>query len=124
MSSSIKGNRPLRIFSGMVVVLLIVSHFMGQVDLTQISFLWLIIAMALNAFQASFSGFCPMFKNAKGECVACGVSCCESDDKPAESNCCSDASSDCCPDNTKASNCCSDASNDANSETPANKPTN
>jgi hypothetical protein len=107
----------------MVVVLLIVSHFMGQVDLTQISFLWLIIAMALNAFQASFSGFCPMFKNAKGECVACGVSCSESNDKPAESTCCPDSSNDCCTDKAKASNGCSDASSDANSETPDNKPT-
>lgn len=31
--------------------------------------------MSANAIQATFTGFCPMFKNAKGECVACGVVC-------------------------------------------------
>ena len=108
MSSVIKGNRPLRIFSGMVLVVLVIAQFMEQVDLTQISFLWLIIAMAINAFQASFTGFCPMFKNANGECVACGVAC----DKPADKNgnqdstsaCCSGVQAGCCDDTS----CCPD----------------
>ena len=114
MSSVIKGNRPLRIFAGMVFGLLIVAHFMEQVDLTQISFLWLIIAMSINAFQASFSGFCPMFKNAKGECVACGVACDKSADASADTSkpnaCCSGAAADCCTDATSKSDkaCCTD----------------
>ncbi|MBN2647964.1 MAG: DUF2892 domain-containing protein [Thiotrichales bacterium] len=75
MSVPIKGNRPLRFFAMMVLVILLVAHFLKQVNLLELSFLWLIIAMALNAIQASFTGFCPMFKNARGECVACGVAC-------------------------------------------------
>ncbi|CAN8142320.1 Inner membrane protein YgaP-like transmembrane domain-containing protein [uncultured Thiomicrorhabdus sp.] len=99
MSSVIKGNRPLRIFASMVLILLLVSHFMGQIDLTQISFLWVIVAMAINALQASFTGFCPMFKNSRGECVACGVACdtpeCKPVDKKSEQeSCCS--GTDCC----------------------------
>jgi small redox-active disulfide protein 2 len=89
--------------------------------------------MSANAIQASFTGFCPMFKNARGECVACGVACdapqgstnkqgcCDSKD----SNCCSDAKSnnnqaccsnsgatskDCCSDEQKAAGCCDDKS--------------
>lgn len=95
--NSIKGNRPLRFFAMMMIMLLIVAHFMGQVDLTEVSFLWLMILMALNAIQASFSGFCPMFKNARGECVACGVVCDPSQAKTESASCCgSDASSSCC----------------------------
>lgn len=81
----VKDNKPLRYFAGMMLVLLLVSHFMGQVDLSRLSFLWLMIAMAINAIQATFTGFCPMFKNARGECVACGVACdsqdCDADQK-------------------------------------------
>ena len=104
MSSVVKGNRPLRIFAAMMLLLLLVAHFMGQVDLTQISFLWLMIFMALNALQATFTGFCPMFKNAKGECVACGVvcddsSCSSGDVKPSEGSCCGGGS--CCGDDKK-----------------------
>jgi len=132
MSSVIKGNRPLRMFSAMVLIVLVVSHFMEQVDLTELSFLWLLIAMSLNAFQASFSGFCPMFKNAKGECVACGVacdspsqnetvksktsccstedsSCCSGQDSKAKASCCSSSDSDCCTDTKTKEPCCSDS---------------
>lgn len=105
MSSFIKGNRPLRIFASMMLVLLLVSHFMGQVDLTEVSFLWVMIAMSINALQASFTGFCPMFKNARGECVACGVAC----DAPcnalkAQSQNSTKADAVCC----SGSDCCSD----------------
>lgn len=109
--NSIKGNRPLRFLAMMMIVLLIVAHFMGQVDLTEVSFLWLMIAMALNAIQASFSGFCPMFKNARGECVACGVVCDPSQSKAEPTSCCdSDASSSCCGPNDESKTqqaCCS-----------------
>ncbi|WP_321277218.1 DUF2892 domain-containing protein [Thiomicrorhabdus indica] len=102
----IKGNRPLRIFASMMLILLVISHFMGQVDLTEISFLWVMIAMAINAIQATFTGFCPMFKNGKGECVACGVACDHPESatqtaQQAESSCCS--GSDCCSEKEKES---------------------
>jgi small redox-active disulfide protein 2 len=100
MSVSIKGNKPLRFFAIGVLVLLAVSHFMGQIDLTKVSFLWLMILMALNAIQASFSGFCPMFKNARGECVACGVVC---DPQAGESQ---KPKAGCCDSSSKQSTCC------------------
>ncbi|WP_243755233.1 MTH895/ArsE family thioredoxin-like protein [Thiomicrorhabdus sp. 6S3-12] len=129
MSVAIKGNRPLRIFAVLMLILLAVSHFMGQIDLTQISFLWLMILMALNAIQASYTGFCPMFKNSRGECVACGVvcdadagdksccsddSCCDSSaaDKNKKSACCSDEDSCCSPAGEKSS-CCGDSQKSA-----------
>ncbi len=87
-SSVVKGNRPLRMFAIMVLLVLAVSHMLGQIDLTKLSFLWLLILMALNALQASFSGFCPMFKNAKGECVACGVACNEPTTENKDASCC------------------------------------
>ncbi len=75
MSSVVKGNRPLRFFAMMMVVLIAVAHVLGQINLTENWIFWIMLAMAANAIQASFSGFCPMFKNARGECVACGVAC-------------------------------------------------
>lgn len=112
MSSVIKGNRPLRIFAGVVLVVLIVSHFMGQVDLTELSFLWLLIAMSINAFQASFTGFCPMFKNENGECVACGVACDSTSKKNESSSCCSSTEPDCCSDKNSKEACCSESESD------------
>lgn len=87
-SSVVKGNRPLRMFAIMVLLVLAVAQILGQIDLTELSFLWLLILMALNALQASFSGFCPMFKNAKGECVACGVACNEPASENKNASCC------------------------------------
>lgn len=131
MSIVIKGNKPLRLFAMAMLVLLGVSHLMGQIDLLQISFLWLMILMSLNAIQASYTGFCPMFKNSKGECLACGVvcdaetatskkekasSCCDStsgccdESKPEQSGCCSESNG--CDDKTEAkSDCCGDTKN-------------
>jgi len=101
MASVIKGNRPLRIFSALILVVLVVAHFMGSVDLTTPSVLWLMILMGLNAFQASFTGFCPMFKDKDGNCAACGVQCCDStEDQSKESACCS-SDSNCCSETEK-----------------------
>lgn len=126
MTIAVKGNRPLRFFAVMMLVLLGVAHFMGQVDLTEVSFLWVMVVMAVNAIQASFTGFCPMFKNARGECVACGVvcdaestaksgagcgdnrACCESEktaEKTQQAGCCSTQTS-CCGDNQPKTACC------------------
>jgi len=116
MMVSIKGNKPLRFFAMAMIVLLVVAHFMDQVDLTEVSFLWLMIAMALNAIQASFSGFCPMFKNARGECVACGVVCDSDKSQAKDLGCCSTPSGkastggneNCCSGDSKTSSgCCS-----------------
>ncbi|MCI4411852.1 MAG: DUF2892 domain-containing protein [Thiotrichales bacterium] len=71
----VKGNRPLRFFAMAMVVLVVVAHVLGQIDLSQSWVFWILLAMSANAIQATFTGFCPMFKNAKGECVACGVVC-------------------------------------------------
>lgn len=90
MSSVVKGNRPLRFFAIMMVVLVVVAHFIGQIDLTENWIFWIMLAMAANAIQASFSGFCPMFKNARGECVACGVACDTPKDKSKKSDQCGD----------------------------------
>jgi small redox-active disulfide protein 2 len=126
MMIGIKGNKPLRFFAMAMIVLLVVAHFMGQVDLTEVSFLWVMIVMAANAIQASFTGFCPMFKNARGECVACGVvcdaesteksggccsdnsACCESEktaEKTQQAGCCGTQAS-CCGDNEPKTACC------------------
>jgi uncharacterized RDD family membrane protein YckC len=103
MSSVVKGNRPLRFFAIMMVVLIVVAHFLGQINLTENWIFWIMLAMAANAIQASFSGFCPMFKNARGECVACGVVCDTPKETSGEKTGCS--GSNCgCDDKTKTHN--------------------
>lgn len=99
-ASVVQGNRPLRFFSAAMLIILLVAHFMGSINLLEPSVLWIIVVMSLNALQASFTGFCPMFKDKEGNCVACGVQC---SDKAANSsdNCCSnDKSETCCNSDT------------------------
>lgn len=88
MSSNvvIKGNRPLRIFAGMMLLILLVGHFFDSVNLLEPSVFWLMIAMSVNALQASFTGFCPMFKDKEGNCAACGVQCCETQGEGAKAS--------------------------------------
>lgn len=102
MNSVVKGNRPLRIFAGLMLLILIVSHFMKTIDLTEPSILWIMILISVNALQASFTGFCPMFKDKNGNCVACGVQCSD------ESSGCCDTSTSCCDTST---DCCSSEKN-------------
>lgn len=71
----VKANRPLRFFAIGIAALVVIAHFVGQINLTEDWLFWILLAMSANAIQATFTGFCPMFKNAKGECVACGVAC-------------------------------------------------
>ena len=48
------------IFAGMVIMgSLTAAHFTGQVDLTQMSWLWLTFFVGANLFQMGFTGFCP-----------------------------------------------------------------
>ena len=82
MSSVVKGNRPLRFFAIMMVVLIVVAHFLGQINLTENWIFWIMLAMAANAIQASFSGFCPMFKTRAAN-VLLAVSCATHPKKPA-----------------------------------------
>lgn len=81
----VKANRPLRFFAMAMAILVVVAHFVGQIDLTEDWLFWILLAMSANAIQATFTGFCPMVKNGKDECVACGVACdapsCQSDVK-------------------------------------------
>lgn len=50
-----------------IVVLgsLLLAHFMGQVDLTQVSWLWMTLLVGANLLQYSFTGWCPMCKITK-----------------------------------------------------------
>ena len=48
------------IFAGTVIMgSLSAAHFTGQVDLTQMSWLWLTFFVGANLFQMGFTGFCP-----------------------------------------------------------------
>lgn len=99
MNGVVKGNRPLRMFGIAVAAVLIIGHFLGHYDLLEPSILWLLLFMSANAIQASFTGFCPMFKNAKGECIACGVTCDDTAKSANDSGCCSGGN--CCAEDDK-----------------------
>ena len=48
------------IFAGMVIMgSLLAAHFTHQVDLTEMSWLWLTFFVGANLFQMGFTGFCP-----------------------------------------------------------------
>lgn len=98
MATVVKGNRPLRIFAALIFTVLVLAHFLGSVDLTMPSVLWIMVLMSINAFQASFTGFCPMFKDKQGNCVACGVQCSET--TFTKSSCCD--AGNCCGDSEKS----------------------
>lgn len=54
-------SRMVNMFAGLFIVLsLSLAHVMGQVDLTQVSWLWFALFVGLNLFQYSLSGFCPL----------------------------------------------------------------
>ena len=51
----------LRIIAGLVIMLsLVLAHVMGQVNLTQMSWLWLTAFVGFNLFQSGFTNWCPM----------------------------------------------------------------
>ena len=69
----------MRIMAGtMVLVSLGLAQFFGQIDLTQMSWLWFTAFIGLNLLQSGFTGFCPPeillkkmgFKSGNGSC--CG----------------------------------------------------
>lgn len=52
--------RIIRSMAGFMVILaLALAHFTGQVDLSQVSWLWLAAFVGLNLFQSGITGFCP-----------------------------------------------------------------
>ena len=54
-------SRMVNMFAGLFIVLsLTLAHVMGQVDLTQVSWLWFAMFVGLNLFQYSFTRFCPL----------------------------------------------------------------
>lgn len=56
-------NRAVSIFAGfMIMASLALAHFTGQIDLGQMSWLWLTAFVGANLFQMGFTGFCPAAK--------------------------------------------------------------
>lgn len=54
-------DRYVRIVAGlMILVTLALAHFMGQADLSQVSWLWLTAFIGLNLFQSGITRFCPL----------------------------------------------------------------
>jgi hypothetical protein len=79
-------NRIVSIFAGgMVMTSLGMVQWMGQVDLSHASWLWLTLFVGFNLFQMGFTGFCPLVtvlklagigKAACSTSTKCGKSCC------------------------------------------------
>lgn len=70
-------NRAVSSFAGfMIMASLAVAHFTGQINLGQMSWLWLTLFVGANLFQMGFTGFCPAanimkmmgLKDAAGAC--------------------------------------------------------
>lgn len=54
-------NRIVRIVAGFFIMLSLgLAHFMGQVDLTRMSWLWFTLFVGANLFQSGFTTFCPL----------------------------------------------------------------
>ncbi len=51
------------VFAGIVIMgSLTAAHMMGQVNLMEMSWLWLTFFVGANLFQMGFTGFCPATK--------------------------------------------------------------
>jgi len=60
-------NRAISIFAGfMIMASLALAHFGGQINLSQLNWLWLTAFVGANLFQMGFTGFCPAAKIMKG----------------------------------------------------------
>ena len=52
--------RATRILAGLMTLLsLALAHFSGQIDLSQMSWLWFTAFIGINLLQSGFTGFCP-----------------------------------------------------------------
>lgn len=55
--------RAVSSFAGFMIMLsLALAHFSGQINLGQMSWLWLTAFVGANLFQMGFTGFCPAAK--------------------------------------------------------------
>jgi hypothetical protein len=53
-------NRAVSIFAGfMIMASLALAHFTDQINLGQMSWVWLTAFVGANLFQMGFTGFCP-----------------------------------------------------------------
>jgi len=53
--------RMVRIIAGFFIMLsLMLAHFSGSVDMTQLSWLWFTAFVGFNLFQSGITRFCPM----------------------------------------------------------------
>jgi len=53
--------RMVRIIAGFFIILsLVLAHFSGSVDMSQISWLWFTAFVGFNLFQSGITRFCPM----------------------------------------------------------------
>jgi len=53
--------RIVRIIAGFFIMLsLTLAHFSGDVDMTQISWMWFTAFVGFNLFQSGLTRFCPM----------------------------------------------------------------
>jgi hypothetical protein len=53
--------RMVRIIAGFFIMLsLVLAHFSGSIDITQISWLWFTAFVGFNLFQSGITRFCPM----------------------------------------------------------------
>ncbi|MCK5001663.1 MAG: DUF2892 domain-containing protein [Gammaproteobacteria bacterium] len=51
------------IFAGLVIMSSLgAAHLMGQINLMEMSWLWLTLFVGANLFQMGFTGFCPATK--------------------------------------------------------------
>ena len=72
-------NRAISIFAGfMIMASLALAHFSGQINLGQLSWLWLTFFVGANLFQMGFTGFCHAAKvmkalGMKDATAACGT---------------------------------------------------
>ncbi|MDD3529414.1 MAG: DUF2892 domain-containing protein [Gallionellaceae bacterium] len=52
--------RALRILAGFMILLSMgLAQAFGQIDLTEMSWLWFTLFIGLNLLQSGFTGFCP-----------------------------------------------------------------
>ncbi|MDP2407087.1 DUF2892 domain-containing protein [Hydrogenophaga sp.] len=78
-------NRAVSVFAGfMIMASLALAHFNGQINLGQMSWLWLTVFVGANLFQMGFTGFCPAAKIMK----ALGLRDSDSCGTTANSKCC------------------------------------
>jgi len=74
-------NNAVNVMAGAVILAgIALSHLAGTIDITQMSWLWLVTFVGANLFQMGFTGFCP----AKLVFKALGLK-----DADSNSSCCS-----------------------------------